>query len=170
MNLHSFLEHYLKVVLMCHGFSQSERTPVVNGGSVACLAPDEGQSLGWWCWSSCRICPIFTQPRSARFVVYIQWHTVLKWRARKLEIYKLHDVTKISARQGAGWFGAHSQCSIVLRNFCPYDTCARGTRIRNSPAWGPTWISQRASDWRPSIDWEFGGGYINCWRSAPLFK
>ena len=93
-------------------------------------------------------------------MVFIQWHTVLRWGARKLEIYKVHDVAKIAACQGTGWLQAHSECSIVLQNFCPDDACACGTCIGNSPASGTTWISQRASDWRTFIDCEFGGGWL----------
>ena len=136
----------------------AERTPVVNGGPVACLALDEGQPLGWWCRSSCRTCPIFTQPCSARSVAFIQWNTFFRWSARKLETYNVHDVTKIAARQAAGWLQAHNECSFALQKICLYDACARGTCIGNSPAWGTTWISQRASGWRTFIDCEFGGG------------
>ena len=74
---------------------------------------------------------------------------------------KVHGVTKIAARQGSGWLQAHNECSIVLPNSCLYDACVRGTCIGNPPAWGTTWVSQRASDWRTFIiDCEFGGGWI----------
>jgi len=34
-----------------------------------------------------------------------------------LDTYKVHDVTKIAARQGAGGLQAHSECSIVYKIF-----------------------------------------------------